>query len=116
MLQVTPGFKEKEGELLVRGPSVFREYWDRPEETRRAFTQDGWFKTGRRGLRGAAWTPQGLLSRAEMAWDALCVSCLRGCILTLPQGPAPSRRRVATGPGCRAPPRPLPRLPRAPAF
>lgn len=50
MLQVTPGFKEKEGELLVRGPSVFREYWDRPEETRRAFTQDGWFKTGRRGL------------------------------------------------------------------
>ncbi|XP_059006731.1 malonate--CoA ligase ACSF3, mitochondrial isoform X5 [Mustela lutreola] len=43
---VTPGFKEKEGELLVRGPSVFREYWDRPEETRRAFTEDGWFKTG----------------------------------------------------------------------
>ncbi|XP_032709653.1 malonate--CoA ligase ACSF3, mitochondrial isoform X2 [Lontra canadensis] len=44
--QVTPGFKEKEGELLVRGPSVFREYWDKPEETRRAFTWDGWFKTG----------------------------------------------------------------------
>ncbi|XP_034528538.1 malonate--CoA ligase ACSF3, mitochondrial isoform X5 [Ailuropoda melanoleuca] len=44
--QVTPGFKEKEGELLVRGPSVFREYWDKPEETRHAFTWDGWFKTG----------------------------------------------------------------------
>ncbi|XP_045843964.1 malonate--CoA ligase ACSF3, mitochondrial isoform X1 [Meles meles] len=44
--QVTPGFKEKEGQLLVRGPSVFREYWDKPEETRRAFTWDGWFKTG----------------------------------------------------------------------
>ncbi|CAK7317245.1 Malonate--CoA ligase ACSF3, mitochondrial [Vulpes lagopus] len=44
--QVTPGFKEKEGELLVRGPSVFREYWDKPEETRQAFTWDGWFKTG----------------------------------------------------------------------
>ena len=46
--QVTPGFEEKEGELLVRGPSVFREYWDKPEETKAAFTSDGWFKTGRR--------------------------------------------------------------------
>ncbi|XP_045389789.1 malonate--CoA ligase ACSF3, mitochondrial isoform X2 [Lemur catta] len=44
--KVTPGFEEKEGELLVRGPSVFREYWDKPEETRSAFTSDGWFKTG----------------------------------------------------------------------
>lgn len=44
--QVLPGFAEKDGELLVRSPSVFREYWDRPEETRRAFTPDGWFKTG----------------------------------------------------------------------
>ncbi|XP_049558791.1 malonate--CoA ligase ACSF3, mitochondrial isoform X3 [Orcinus orca] len=44
--EVTPGFEEKEGELLVRGPSVFREYWDKPEETKTAFTSDGWFKTG----------------------------------------------------------------------
>lgn len=44
--KVTPGFEEKEGELLVRGPSVFREYWDKPEETKSAFTSDGWFKTG----------------------------------------------------------------------
>lgn len=50
--QVTPGFKEKEGELLVRGPSVFREYWDKPEETKKAFTSDGWFKTGTRRRRG----------------------------------------------------------------
>jgi long-chain acyl-CoA synthetase len=34
-----------DGELLVRGPSVFAQYWDRPEETDAAFT-DGWFKTG----------------------------------------------------------------------
>jgi malonyl-CoA/methylmalonyl-CoA synthetase len=33
------------GELEVRGPSVFREYWNRPEETRTAF-RDGWFRTG----------------------------------------------------------------------
>ena len=33
------------GELEVRGPSVFLEYWGRPEETARAF-RDGWFRTG----------------------------------------------------------------------
>jgi long-chain acyl-CoA synthetase len=35
----------EDGEILVRGPSVFKGYWNRPEETRSAF-QDGWFKTG----------------------------------------------------------------------
>jgi malonyl-CoA/methylmalonyl-CoA synthetase len=33
------------GELEVRGPTVFLEYWRRPEETRAAF-RDGWFRTG----------------------------------------------------------------------
>lgn len=32
-------------EILVRGPSVFQAYWNRPEETRNAFV-NGWFKTG----------------------------------------------------------------------
>lgn len=35
----------EDGEILVRGPSVFKGYWNRPEETKSAFT-DGWFKTG----------------------------------------------------------------------
>ena len=34
-----------DGEVLVRGPSVFQGYWNRPEETQAAFV-DGWFKTG----------------------------------------------------------------------
>ncbi len=34
-----------DGEVLVRGPSIFKGYWNRPEETRNAFV-DGWFKTG----------------------------------------------------------------------
>jgi malonyl-CoA/methylmalonyl-CoA synthetase len=33
------------GELEVRGPSVFLEYWNRPAETKAAF-RDGWFRTG----------------------------------------------------------------------
>ncbi|XP_028813047.1 acyl-CoA synthetase family member 3, mitochondrial isoform X2 [Denticeps clupeoides] len=44
--QVRAGLEGKEGELMVRGPSVFKEYWNRPEETRGSFTEDGWFKTG----------------------------------------------------------------------
>lgn len=34
------------GEIQVRGPTVFREYWERPEDTEAAFTEDGWFRTG----------------------------------------------------------------------
>jgi malonyl-CoA/methylmalonyl-CoA synthetase len=34
------------GEIQVRGPSVFLEYWERPEDTSEAFTEDGWFRTG----------------------------------------------------------------------
>jgi malonyl-CoA/methylmalonyl-CoA synthetase len=33
------------GQLQVRGPNVFREYWRNPEATRAAFV-DGWFRTG----------------------------------------------------------------------
>jgi malonyl-CoA/methylmalonyl-CoA synthetase len=33
------------GEIEVRGPAVFLEYWRRPDETRAAF-RDGWFRTG----------------------------------------------------------------------
>jgi malonyl-CoA/methylmalonyl-CoA synthetase len=39
---VAPG---SPGELEVRGPTVFAEYWRRPDATRAAF-RDGWFRTG----------------------------------------------------------------------
>ena len=34
------------GELQLRGKNIFSEYWRRPEDSRSAFTIDGWFHTG----------------------------------------------------------------------
>jgi len=36
----------QDGEILVKGPNVFAEYLNRPEETRSAFDAEGWFRTG----------------------------------------------------------------------
>jgi malonyl-CoA/methylmalonyl-CoA synthetase len=41
------------GEIEIRGPQVFGEYWDRPAETRAVF-RDGWFRTGDEGRVDAA--------------------------------------------------------------
>ncbi len=37
---------EEVGELLIRGPHVTPGYWNRPAETARAITPDGWLHTG----------------------------------------------------------------------
>jgi long-chain acyl-CoA synthetase len=37
---------DERGELWVRGPQVMPGYWNKPEETAKALTEDGWFKTG----------------------------------------------------------------------
>lgn len=34
------------GELLVRGPNVFKGYWQLPDKTAESFTADGYFETG----------------------------------------------------------------------
>ena len=36
----------EEGELHIRGPLLFPEYFNHPEANRDAFTADGWFRTG----------------------------------------------------------------------
>ncbi len=34
------------GELAIKGPQVMRGYWQRPGETQKVFTKDGWLLTG----------------------------------------------------------------------
>jgi long-chain acyl-CoA synthetase len=38
------------GEIAVRGPQVMAGYWNRPDETARVMTADGFFKTGDIGI------------------------------------------------------------------
>lgn len=37
---------EADGEILVRGVGIIREYYKNADETAEAFTEDGWFRTG----------------------------------------------------------------------
>jgi long-chain acyl-CoA synthetase len=44
-----PGVEFKiaeDGEILTKGPNVFREYWRNREATEETFTEDGWLMTG----------------------------------------------------------------------
>ncbi len=37
---------EDTGEIQTRNPGTFKGYWNKPEKTAEAFTEDGWLKTG----------------------------------------------------------------------
>lgn len=41
---------EEAGEIVVKGPQVMRGYWNRDDETAKAMTSDGYFKTGDIGI------------------------------------------------------------------
>lgn len=49
--------KNPQGEIWIRGTPVTKEYFQNPEETAKAITEDGWFKTGDIG----EWTADGHL-------------------------------------------------------
>ncbi|HZP85497.1 MAG TPA: malonyl-CoA synthase [Burkholderiales bacterium] len=55
------------GGIQIRGPNVFKGYWQMPEKTREEFTVDGWFRTGDVGRFDAA----GYLSIVGRAKDLI---------------------------------------------
>lgn len=58
------------GELCVRGPQVMRGYWNRPDETARATTADGFFRTGDL----ACLMPDGAIRIVDRLKDLILVS------------------------------------------
>ncbi|MCB2039104.1 MAG: AMP-binding protein, partial [Ottowia sp.] len=58
---------DDDGEILARGPSVFRGYYADDAATAAAFTDDGWFRTGDVGR----WTEDGFLQIVDRKKDIL---------------------------------------------
>ncbi len=58
------------GEICVRGPQVMRGYWNMPEETARAFTAQGWLRTGDTGRMDA----RGYVELLDRKKDVIVVS------------------------------------------
>ncbi|MGL4637660.1 MAG: AMP-binding protein [Beijerinckiaceae bacterium] len=58
------------GEIWIRGPQVMAGYWQRPEETAKAMTSDGWFKSGDVGVM----LPDGQFKIVDRMKDMVLVS------------------------------------------
>jgi len=58
------------GEICIRGPQVMAGYWNRPDETARAMTPDGFFKSGDVGLMNEA----GFVKIVDRKKDMILVS------------------------------------------
>jgi long-chain acyl-CoA synthetase len=63
------GFNEP-GEVCIKGPQVMRGYWQRPEETAEALTEDGWFATGDIGIINE----EGMVKLVDRKKDMILVS------------------------------------------
>ncbi len=86
------------GELRVRGPNLFREYWNRPDATAAAFDEDGWF---RRALASpppscstcAACYMRSQRCRIDAQWEADTAACVKYSLI--PAVLTPSGRGLA---------------------
>jgi long-chain acyl-CoA synthetase len=58
------------GEIWIRGPQVMQGYWNRPDETAKAMTPDGWFKSGDVGVM----LPDGQFKIVDRMKDMVLVS------------------------------------------
>ena len=57
-------------ELCIRGPQVMKGYWNRPDETAKVFTSDGWLRTGDMGFMD----PRGYFKITDRKKDMIVVS------------------------------------------
>lgn len=86
-----PGVEQRiasDGELLLRGPSLMREYYKLPVETRQALDEDGWLHTGDVGEIDA----EGFLRIVDRKKDLLVTSGGKNV------APAPIERRLVAHP------------------
>jgi long-chain acyl-CoA synthetase len=58
------------GEICIRGPQVMRGYWQRPDETAKVMTDDGYFKSGDIGIM----LPNGHVKIVDRKKDMILVS------------------------------------------
>lgn len=58
------------GEICIKGPQVMKGYWNRPEETAKVMTKDGFFKTGDIGMMDA----EGFFKIVDRKKDMILVS------------------------------------------
>ncbi|WP_081723411.1 AMP-binding protein [Paraburkholderia mimosarum] len=66
-VEAAPG---EAGEICVKGPQVMQGYWNQPEATRAAFTEDGYFRTGDVGM----FDERGFLRIVDRSKDMILVS------------------------------------------
>ncbi|WP_412972284.1 AMP-binding protein [Glaciecola sp. MF2-115] len=60
----------KEGQIAAKGPQIMKGYWQRPDETAKVMTADGYFKTGDVGVR----MPDGCIKIVDRLKDMIIVS------------------------------------------
>ena len=58
------------GEICIKGPQVMRGYWQRPDETDKVMTPDGFFRSGDLGFM----TPEGFIKIVDRKKDMILVS------------------------------------------